>query len=126
MAAPMAPASAVVPASPVSCSCLVFSDWDKALLTDRARQIVSEAAANATKVQFTRIEVAGYTDTSGTPEYNQGLSMRRAQTVAAELVKDGVAKSAISIEGFSETHLLVQAGMGVCEPQNRRVEIIIR
>ncbi len=126
MAAPMAPAASAVPASPVSRSYLVFFDWDKSNLTDRARQIVSEAAANSTKVQYTRLEVNGYTDTSGTPQYNQGLSIRRGQAVAAELVKDGVPKSAISIQGFGETHLLVATGPGVREPQNRRVEIIIK
>jgi OOP family OmpA-OmpF porin len=121
---PAAPV-AVAP-SPVSRSYLVFFDWDKATLTDRARQIVSEAAANSTKVQYTSLEVNGYTDTSGTPKYNQGLSIRRAQAVAAELVKDGVPKAAISIQGFGETHLLVATGPGVREPQNRRVEIIIK
>jgi OOP family OmpA-OmpF porin len=125
-AAPMAPAAAAVPASPVSRSYLVFFDWDKASLTDRARQIVSEAASNSTKVQYTRLEVNGYTDTSGTPQYNQGLSVRRAQSVAAELVKDGVPKSAITIQGFGETHPLVPTGAGVREPQNRRVEIVIK
>jgi len=121
-----APIAAPVPPSPVSRSYLVFFDWDKATLTDRARQIVSEAAANSTKVQYTRLEVNGYTDTSGTPQYNQGLSVRRAQAVAAELVKDGVPKAAIAIQGFGETHLLVPTGAGVREPQNRRVEIIIK
>jgi outer membrane protein OmpA-like peptidoglycan-associated protein len=125
VAAP-APMATAVPPSPVSRSYLVFFDWDKATLTDRARQIVSEAAANSTKVQYTRIEVNGYTDTSGTPRYNQGLSIRRAQAVAAELVKDGVPRNAIAIQGFGETHLLVQTGPGVREPQNRRVEIIIK
>ena len=124
--APVAPPAAAVPASPVSRSYLVFFDWDKAVLTDRARQIVAEAASNSTKVQYTKIEVNGYTDTSGTPKYNQGLSVRRAQAVAAELVKDGVPKTAITIQGFGETHLLVATGPGVREPQNRRVEIIIR
>ena len=89
-------------------------------------QIVKEAADNATKVQYTRIEVNGYTDTSGTPQYNQGLSIRRAQAVAGELVRDGVPKAAINIQGFGDTHLLVSTGPGVREPQNRRVEIIIR
>jgi OOP family OmpA-OmpF porin len=125
-AAVVAPAAAPAPAAEVSRSYLVFFDWDKATLTDRARQIVSEAAANSTRVQYTRLEVNGYTDTSGTARYNQGLSVRRAQAVAAELVKDGVPKSAISIQGFGETHLLVPTGEGVREPQNRRVEIIIR
>jgi len=123
---PVAPAPAAVAPSPISRSYLVFFDWDKATLTDRARQIVSEAAANSTKVQYTQLEVNGYTDTSGTPQYNQGLSVRRAQAVAAELVKDGVPKSAIAIQGFGETHLLVPTGAGVREPQNRRVEIIIK
>jgi hypothetical protein len=43
---------------------LVFFDWDKATLTDRARQIIGVAAATSQRVQFTRIEVNGYTDTS--------------------------------------------------------------
>ena len=57
---------------------------------------------------------------------NQGLSVRRAQAVANELVRDGVPKDVISIQGFGDTHLLVPTGPGVREPQNRRVEIIIR
>jgi len=116
------PAAAVAPAR----SYLVFFDWDKATLTDRARQIIHEAADNSTRVQYTRIEVNGYTDTSGTPQYNQGLSIRRAQSVQGELVRDGVPQNAINIQGFGETHLLVPTGAGVREPQNRRVEIIIR
>ena len=123
---PPPPAPAAVPAAAVARSYLVFFDWDKATLTDRARQIIREAADNSPRVQYTRIEVNGYTDTSGTAHYNQGLSVRRAQTVAAELVRDGVSAAAISIRGFGETNLLVPTGPGVREPQNRRVEIVIR
>jgi hypothetical protein len=130
--APSAPPPPIQTAAPMSTpapararSYLVFFDWDKATLTDRARQIIGDAASASTKVQYTRIETNGYTDTSGTPKYNQALSIRRAEAVAAELVKDGVPKAAISIQGFGETHLLVSTGPGVREPQNRRVEIII-
>ena len=123
---PPAPAPIAAPAPAPARSYLVFFDWDKATLTDRARQIISEAAQNSTHVQYTQIEVNGYTDTSGTPQYNMGLSIRRANAVAAELVRDGVPRNAISIHGFGETHLLVPTGPGVREPQNRRVEIIIR
>ena len=89
---PVALASTVrrLPAMQPARSYLVFFDWDKATLTDRARQIIKEAADNSTHVQYTRIEVNGYTDTSGTPQYNQGLSIRRAEAVKAELIKDGV------------------------------------
>jgi outer membrane protein OmpA-like peptidoglycan-associated protein len=126
VAPPPAPAPIAPAPSPISRSYLVFFDWDKYNLTDRARQIVAEAAANSTKVQYTKIEVNGYTDTSGTPKYNMGLSIRRANTVAAELVKDGVPKNAIVVTGFGETRLLVPTGPNVREPQNRRVEIIIK
>jgi outer membrane protein OmpA-like peptidoglycan-associated protein len=115
------PAAAVQPAR----SYLVFFDWDKATLTDRARQIIKDAATNSTHVQHTRIEVNGYTDTSGAPQYNMGLSIRRADAVKAELMKDGVPESDIATKGFGETHPLVPTGPGVREPQNRRVEIVI-
>lgn len=125
-AAPPAPAPVAVPAPAPARSYLVFFDWDKAELTERARSIVKEAADNSTHVQVTRIEVNGYTDTSGKPTYNQGLSIRRAKAVASELVRDGVPQNVINIQGFGETHLLVATGPNVREPQNRRVEIIIR
>jgi OmpA-OmpF porin, OOP family len=126
--APPVPASAAAPAPTVAParSYLVFFDWDKANLTNRARAIIKEAADNSSKVQYTRIEVNGYTDTSGTATYNQGLSVRRAQAVAGELVRDGVPRDAITIQGFGETHLLVPTGQGVREPQNRRVEIVMQ
>jgi len=123
---PPAPLPVAAPAPAPARSYLVFFDWDKATLTDRARQIIKDAADNSTRVQYTRIEVNGYTDTSGTPKYNQGLSVRRAQAVATELTKDGVPQSSIEIQGFGDTHLLVATGPGVREPQNRRVEIIVR
>ena len=126
VAAPMAPAAAPAPAAATSRSYLVFFYWDKANLTERARGIIKDAAVNSTKVAYTKIDVNGNADTSGTKAYNQGLSMRRAQAVAAELVKDGVPKAAIAITASGDTHLLVPTGPGVREPQNRRVEINIR
>ncbi len=113
------------PAVPVR-TYLVFFDWDRADLTDRARQIVSTAAQASSHVQTTRIEVNGYTDLSGTASYNQRLSIRRAQSVESELVRDGVARSEIAIHGYGETNPLVPTAKGVREPQNRRVEIILK
>ena len=124
--APMAPAAAPAPAAAMSRSYLVFFDWDKSNLTERARGIVRDAAANSAKVSYTKIDVTGNADTSGTPQYNKGLSLRRAQAVAAELVKDGVPKNAIAITAAGDTNPLVPTGPGVREPQNRRVEIVIR
>ncbi len=125
MAPPPAPMPVAAPAPMPARTYLVFFDWNKADLTPRATQIVAEAAADSHRVQTTTLNVSGYTDTSGTPAYNQKLSMRRANNVAAQLVTDGVAKSEIEIRAYGETHLLVPTGPGVREPQNRRVEIIL-
>lgn len=123
---PPPPAPVAAPAPAPARTYLVFFDWDKYNLTDRAKEIIAEAAQNSTKVKYTRIQVNGFTDTSGTPEYNMGLSIRRANAVKAQLITDGVPANVISIEGFGDTHLLVPTGPGVREPQNRRVEIIIQ
>ena len=122
--APAAPVPAPIPTA--ARTYLVFFDWDRADLTDRARQIVAEAATASTHVQTTRIEVQGNADRSGSPAYNQGLSLRRAQAVAAELVRRGVAKASIDIQAFGDTRPLVPTAAGVREPQNRRVAIILR
>ena len=125
--AEIAPATPVPTAGiAVNRTYLVFFDWDRADLTTRARAIVNEAAQATTKVAVTRIEVAGHTDKSGTPQYNQGLSTRRAQVVAAELVRLGVPRAAITTQAFGESRPLVQTADGAREPQNRRVEIVLR
>ena len=122
--AAMAPAPG--PQAEASRTYLVFFDWDRADLTDRAREIIASAAQATTRVQVTRIEVSGHTDTTGTARYNQGLSVRRAQNVAAELVRLGVPQNAITTQGFGFSRPLVATGPGVREPQNRRVEIVLK
>jgi len=129
---PPPPAPVAAPPAPAPArTYLVFFDWDHSDLTDRAREIVAEAAQASTRVQTTQIEVNGYTDTSSAQggargaRYNMGLSIRRAQSVKAELIKDGVPANVIDIHGFGETHPLVPTGPNVREPQNRRVEIIL-
>ena len=105
---------------------LVFFDWNRDDLSDRARQIIADAAANSRRVQTTRIEVAGHADRTGTAQYNQRLSERRAENVAAELVRRGVPRNEIATVGFGFDRPLVPTADGVREPQNRRVEIVLR
>jgi outer membrane protein OmpA-like peptidoglycan-associated protein/opacity protein-like surface antigen len=122
VAAPAPAAAAPAPAR----TYLVFFDFDRADLTDRARRIIGEAAQAVQSTGTTRIEVAGHADRSGTPQYNQRLSMRRAEAVAAELARRGIARDQMSIQAFGESRPLVPTADGVREPQNRRVEIVLR
>jgi outer membrane protein OmpA-like peptidoglycan-associated protein len=124
-----APAAAPQPAAappPAARTYLVFFDWNRAELTNRAKEIIGEAATASRTVQTTRIEVQGHADRSGSDAYNMRLSRHRADNVAAELVRRGVERSIITIEAFGESRPLVPTADGVREPQNRRVEIILR
>ncbi len=121
-----ATAAAAVPAPVPVRTYLVFFDWDSADLTDRARQVIAEAAQGSTRVRTTRIEVSGYADRSGTAQYNRKLSLRRADAVTAELVRDGVAREQIGVAGYGDSNPLVPTAAGVREAQNRRVEIVLK
>ena len=122
--APAQPAPAAAPQT--GRSFLVFFDWNRADLSDRARQIIGEAVQQARSQRSTRIEVAGHADRSGTIQYNQALSRRRAEAVAAELVRQGIAREEIVVTAHGETQPLVTTADGAREPQNRRVEIVLR
>lgn len=125
VAAPIVAHPKAAPAPSGAKTYLVFFDWNKYNLTPRATQIIAEAATDSHSQKVTTINVSGYTDTSGTVTYNQGLSERRAKAVADRLIADGVKPSEIETHAFGETHLLVPTGPGVREPQNRRVEIVL-
>ncbi|MGK7865693.1 OmpA family protein [Falsiroseomonas sp. E2-1-a20] len=122
----VAPQAPVAQAPEIARTYLVFFDFDRADLTDRARQIIGEAATNSQRAGVTRIEVSGHADRAGTPQYNQRLSERRAAAVASELERRGVPRAAMAIQAFGESRPLVPTADGVREPQNRRVEIVLR
>jgi outer membrane protein OmpA-like peptidoglycan-associated protein len=124
-----APAPTAAPApAPVQVprTYLVFFDFDKADIRPEARRIIETAAANRKTANVTRLEVTGHADRSGSDRYNERLSMRRAEAVRAELVRLGVPANEIAIFAKGEREPLVQTPDGVREPQNRRVEIVLK
>ena len=77
------------------------------------------------KTGRSHIEVEGFTDTSGSHDYNMTLSQARAERVAGILVRHGIKPERILARGYGETRLAVQTGNGVKEARNRRVVIRI-
>lgn len=72
------------------------------------------------------IVVIGHTDRVGTLQFNDRLSLQRAERVRSELVKLGIAERRIQIAGRGEREPLVPTDDEVAEPRNRRVEISVR
>ena len=122
--APVAPVAAAAPAA--MRSYLAFFDWNRPDLSDHARQIIAEAAQSRMSLPVTRIEVNGFADRSGSAQFNEVISLLRAEAVAAELLRRGVSRNEIVTRGFGEANPLVPTADGVREPQNRRVENIMR
>ena len=104
---------------------MVFFDMGSSTLSAQAQGTVQQAAAAFKSRGGARINATGYTDTVGSDAYNMILSLRRANTVKAALVTNGVPDGAVTTVGRGEQGLLVQTGDGVAEPQNRRVEIAV-
>ncbi|MCF4164243.1 OmpA family protein [Zavarzinia compransoris] len=122
---PPAPVVAEPPPPEVARSYMVFFDWDSTVITADAAQIIRDAASAAQTLGVARIELTGHADRSGSTRYNQGLSLRRADAVKAELIALGVAPDSISTVGKGESAPLVPTPDGVREAQNRRVEIVL-
>ncbi len=120
---PQAAAPPPPPPPPPEHNFTVFFDWNKADITPEGAQIIDASAATY-KSQPVPIQVIGHTDTSGSPAYNQKLSERRAQVVAAALSQAGVPQNAMTVTGVGQNDLKVPTPPGVREPQNRRTEII--
>lgn len=74
----------------------------------------------------TSITVTGHTDTTGVPQFNNQLGLRRAQGIAAILRNQGVNESDLFVTSHGDTDLLIKTARGVPEPRNRRVEVIVR
>lgn len=96
---------------------------DSAVLSPRAADVIRQIAGEVRRHPRARLEVEGYTDTSGDRDHNMQLSDARARSVADELARNGIARSRIRTRGFGETNLAVTTADGVREAQNRRVMV---
>ncbi|CAA7612985.1 OmpA family protein [Magnetospirillum sp. SS-4] len=120
-----APAPAPAPKPMVAKNFIVFFDFDKAAVTPEADRVIQQAAAAAKSTGAARIDLTGHTDTSGSDKYNQALSLKRAEAVKAQLVRQGVPAGQIITVAKGESSPMVKTPDGVREPQNRRVEIVL-
>src|SRR5437899_2620515 len=97
---PPPPAPPPVAAAPPSF--MVFFDWDSTKLSDTALNVLSQAVTAFRSGSNASITATGHTDTSGSPQYNMALSLRRANAVKTELVRQGVPAAAITTVGKGE------------------------
>jgi OOP family OmpA-OmpF porin len=118
-----APAPAPAPAPAVY---LVLFDFDMSNINDAAQAVVSQVVADFNASGGTAISVTGHTDRSGSDDYNEALSERRANSIRDALIAAGVPADAITTAWKGESENAVPTEDGVKEQANRRGEIIIQ
>jgi outer membrane protein OmpA-like peptidoglycan-associated protein len=113
-----------LPLPPVSYTLNFLEGRDE--YTPESRQTIETVLRELAKRPAAEIAVIGHTDRVGALEYNDKLSLQRADRVRADFLKRGVAERAVSVAGRGEREPLVATADEVAEARNRRVEINIR
>ena len=121
--APVAPPPPPAPAAAANYT--VYFDFDSWTLSGEQLTVLQQAINAARAGQQTHITVVGHTDTSGAADYNQALSVKRANVVKDVLVQMGARPESIQTSGVGETDLAVATKDGVRERQNRRSVITL-
>jgi outer membrane protein OmpA-like peptidoglycan-associated protein len=118
------PALAAQPRRPLSFYLYFLADTDE--FTPESKQVVTQIFAEIARRPAPEIVIIGHTDRVGSVQYNDALSLRRAERVREELRKLGVPRVRISVAGRGEREPEVATGDEIAEPRNRRVEINVR
>jgi len=122
--APPAPAPAPVPTSEkVTFAADAFFDFDKAILKPEAKVKLDDMAAKLKDVNLEVIVAVGHTDSVGTDEYNQKLSVRRSDAVKAYIISRGIDAKRVFSEGKGEKQPVADNKTKEGRAKNRRVEI---
>lgn len=104
----------------------VTFDYNSALVKSQFRSALDNVASTLAEYPSTYIDVYGHTDSTGSDSYNQGLSERRASSVADYLGGRGIQRARMATMGYGESQLKCSPERGETDYQcNRRVEIRI-
>jgi OmpA-OmpF porin, OOP family len=119
-----ADALAVEPPRPVTFILYFIEATDQ--FTPESQVLVDQVLLAIASRPAPELTVAGHTDTLGSAQYNDALSLRRAERVRVLLIARGIAPDSIRAVGRGMRELRVPTAAGVAEPRNRRVEITVR
>lgn len=120
-----APQARDIVAQKVTLNADTFFDFDKSTLKPEGRNILDQVAQQAKQLNLESVIAVGYTDSIGTPQYNQGLSERRAATVKNYLISQGIPADQIIASGRGENDPIASNATREGRAKNRRVEIEI-
>ncbi|MDM0114898.1 OmpA family protein [Variovorax sp. J22R133] len=104
----------------------LYFDAGGTTLTSDSQRALDNVLSTAVSRTGADITVTGHTDTTGTADQNDALSLRRAQQIRLLLVNRGFPAQRVEAIGRGQRELAVPTGPDVDEPRNRRVVIVVR
>jgi OOP family OmpA-OmpF porin len=108
-------------------SYVILFDWDKSNINDAGQAVIDQILADIrSRGGNVGVSATGYTDRSGSEEYNLALSLQRADAVREALIAGGVSAESITTAGRGESENAVPTADGVREQANRRVEVTLQ
>ena len=99
--------------------------FNEANLQPQFYPVLDDVARTLSEYNQTIVEVAGHTDSVGSDAYNNDLSVRRANAVAAYLTSHGVMQQRLMTVGAGESRPIASNETDAGRAQNRRVEITL-
>ncbi len=100
-------------------------DFDSATIRDDAKRILDEALEDLKDDSLVKLRIEGHTDSTGSEQYNLGLSQGRAKAVRDYLVSKGVAPQRIEVLGKGERLPVATNETREGRSKNRRAEFVI-
>jgi len=104
-------------------STVTFFEYNSAYITSEYAKLLDEAIQKFNKKNNLKIEINGFTDNSGSSEFNMALSKERAEAVKDYLVLKGVPASKIFTKGWGDVNPLYSNETEDGRAKNRRVEV---
>jgi len=103
----------------------VYFDYDKAALSDDAREILAEKAAYMINNPDIQVTIEGHCDERGSNEYNLALGERRAAAARKYLVNFGVNEASIETVTYGEERPVCRESRESCWKLNRRAAFVV-
>ena len=103
----------------------VLFDTGKAELKSTARERLAKVAGILVAYPDMKVEIDGYTDSTGSLPFNEQLSKQRAESVRSYLASQGVKDSSLTTQGFGPDNPIASNETLAGRQQNRRVELIV-